>query len=147
MITAGAKTLHGGSSVGTTNYILPFKAPIPSPSSVVTIVTFNSSETLIAYIQQDVHHHHFKLDGLSSEWTAADEGKSKSHVHEEDHDKIALDVKLEQEQITMSESERRVAVRLTSRNFLLPKSVSHVATSSHTDNDAGTNLHRLGFKI
>ena len=45
-------------------------------------------------------------------------------MHEEDHDKIALDVKLEQEQIADDEFVRRVAVLLTTRNFQLAKFVT-----------------------
>ena len=62
-------------------------------------------------------------------------------MHEEDHDKIALDVKLEQEQITDDEFVRRVAVLLTTRNFQLAKFVTHIASHCHiTENDDVTNL-------
>ena len=48
----------------TTSYILPLKAPNPLPANGVDVVTFKVwKNALIAYLQQDAHHHLFMPDG------------------------------------------------------------------------------------
>ena len=121
------------------NYILPLKAPTPLPASGVDAVTFKVwKNTLIAHVEQDVHHHHFMPGGLYSQWTAADDGARISELHNDDHDLAVIEGK--RAQYRGGEYERALATLLTSRNSQLSKFITHIAClCHHTENDDITN--------
>ena len=71
------------------SYILPLKAPSPLPATGVDIVTFKVwKNTLVAHIQQDVHHHHFIPGGLFSTWRAAEFGQRIQQLAATDPDRV-----------------------------------------------------------
>ena len=121
----------------TTSYILPLKAPNPLPANGVDVVTFKVwKNALIAYLQQDAHHHLFMPDGQYAAWRAAEQGRRLTTLHDDDAEKIILDAKNVTQQVYIAETARIV----TLRNAQLSKFIAHIAMlCHHTENDDVTN--------
>ena len=121
------------------SYILPLKAPSPLPATGVDIVTFKVwKNTLVAHIQQDVHHHHFMPGGLYSTWRAAEFGQRIQQLAATDPDRVTADG--QRVQLGNNGHAAELARILTVRNAQLAKFITHIATlCHHTENDDVTN--------
>ena len=127
--------------MSTTQYILPLKAPAPLPASGVDVVTFKVwKNTLIAHIQQDANHFLFMDGGIYATWRAAESGTRIRQVDDADTEKVTLDGKRAQNQITAADHRASLALLLNKRNGQLSKFITHIATlCHHTENDDVTN--------
>ena len=123
------------------NYILPLKAPTPLPASGVDSVTFKVwKNSLVAHIEQDCNHFLFMPGGLYSTWRAGEHGARLEQVNNADPERVKLEGKRAQNQLTAHEFQASVAQLLNKRNGQLSKFVTHIATLCHyTENDDVTN--------
>ena len=123
------------------NYILPLKAPTPLPASGVDSVTFKVwKNSLVAHIEQDCNHFLFMPGGLYSTWRAGEHGARLEQVNNADPERVKLEGKRAQNQLTAHEFQASVAQLLNKRNGQLSKFVTHIATLCHyAENDDVTN--------
>ena len=122
-------------------YILPLKAPSPLPASGVDSVTFKVwKNALVAHIEQDCNHFLFMPGGLYSTWRAGENGARISEVDDADPEKVKLDNKQNNNQLSVADHRTSVAQLLNKRNGQLSKFITHIATLCHyTENDDVTN--------